>query len=68
MTTDEILIKIKNNRYAYDNLAQDKDIRLLCKYLRFKYNSEELRLVSDKLINYIEQCKKETRLWFANDQ
>ncbi len=57
MYTVTLLEDIKSNRFNYDDEAQERDIRLMYKYLKFKYNTEEFKDIIIKLENNIKDLK-----------
>ena len=69
ITTDYLLEAINNNRYKYDSQSQMLDVRLMCSYLRYKYNNDELKNVFQVLSNYIKLLGNNnmSHMLYAND-
>ena len=64
---DNICQRLKDNRFKYDEKAQELDVKLFCHYLKLKYSNIELRDVCDKLFKHIEKCNEKKDAWFTND-
>lgn len=62
---DNILKELQRNLYNCAETAQLSDVDLICKFLRYKYNNEELEKVSNHLIAEIKERQKESLLWFG---
>ena len=67
MTLDQIIKDLHQNIYNCIETDQSKDINLICKLLRYKYNNNELKNVSQNLIIEIEKRNKNPILWFSNN-
>lgn len=63
---DFILKALKENCDVYDNKGQYRDVDLICNLLWLKYNCIELKDVSSKLIEKINNCLDKKQLWFTN--
>lgn len=67
MTLEQIINELRKNIYNCTVEYQLKDIRLICKLLRYKYNNEELENISQSLIIEIEKRNAKPILWFGNN-
>lgn len=67
MTLDNIIKELHQNIYSYSKSNQLKDINLICKLLRYKYNNNELEKISKNLIIEIQKRQKNPILWFGNN-
>lgn len=67
MTLDLVIENLHNNIYNCSKSAQENDIKLICKFLRYKYNNEELLSISHKLIREIEKRNGNPLSWLTDD-
>lgn len=67
MTLDQIIKELHNNIYSCTKTDQSKDINLICKLLRYKYNNDELKNISQNLIIEIEKRNTDQLLWFSDN-
>lgn len=65
---DNILKELQRNLYNCDETAQLNDMDLICKFLRYKYNNDELGQISNHLIAEIKERQKEPLLWFGAEK
>lgn len=63
---DFILKALKNNCYVYDSEGQNRDVNLICNFLKIKYDSNEIKDVSIMLIKKINNCLDKKESWFTN--
>lgn len=66
MTLEIIVEHLKDNMYNYSGPAQENDIKLICKFLRYKYNNDELRSITHSLIAEIERRNGNPILWLSD--
>ena len=63
---DIILDELKDNRCCDDNEGQKRDADLICNLLRLKYNSIEIKDMTQILIEKINNCIEKKESWFCN--
>lgn len=63
---DIILEELRDNRPCYDNEGQKRDADLICNLLRIKYNSIEIKDMTQILIKKINNCIEKKESWFCN--
>lgn len=67
MSLDKIIKDLEKNIYCYNEIAQITDVNLICKFMRLKYNNDELSNIANILIKEIEKRKAEPLLWFRDN-
>ncbi len=63
---DMVLKALSNNHPCYDEEGQKRDVDLICNLLQLKYNSIELKNISQLLIQKITDCIDKKTSWFCN--
>ncbi len=67
MTLEQIINELSKNIFNRSTDAQLKDVHLICKFLRYKYNNEELETISKNLISKVKEKQLDPIYWFCND-
>lgn len=67
MYDNQVLQSIDENRFRTDTVGQSIDAKLICRYLRVKYDNNELSGIINIIQDRISKCQSGDMSWFGYD-